>query len=396
MVDNSHRPTRVYRVDSLTKITDTDLIKGDLAIVTTNVDCETVSAINSTTKVEADWDSTTAYTWDPTIDNGVGDDGEALPKGRWVAFSGNCSADNVIFSSDFVFTTKIGTMQTLSNGSATVPAAGKSITQFLSGLFAQEAYPSATAPSVAWNTQPTGTVEVGTEITPSYNAKLNAGSYTYGPATGITAKTWSVSIANTGETAKTTSSGSFSKFIATDGMSGYAKVTATASYDAGTVPVTNIGNQYPSKQIGAGSKSATAGGYTAYRAWFYGYKNGSNFKNIDDINSEYIRGLTSANGTFTSSMSTNKMQQMFFAAPAGVVKSVVVKDATNGAPQTVKQKTVYVTGAKSTTYPNGYTAPDTDTVKETTNGGMAYDLFYVSNDNANSGDATYNITVTKN
>ena len=45
---------------------------------------------------------------------------------------------------------------------------------------------------------------------------------------------------------------------------------------------------------------------------------------------------------------------MFFAAPAGIVKSVVVKDATNGAPQTVKQKTVYVTGAKSTTYPNGY------------------------------------------
>lgn len=35
--------------------------------------------------------------------------------------------------------------------------------------------------------------EVGTKITPSYSAKLNAGSYSYGPATGITATSWSVS-----------------------------------------------------------------------------------------------------------------------------------------------------------------------------------------------------------
>lgn len=102
---------------------------------------------------------------------------------------------------------------------------------------------------------------------------------------------------------------------------------------------------------------------------------------------------------------------MFFAAPAGVVKSIVIKDATNGAPQTVSKKTVYVKGAnnyvardkdyvydtaKSTEDNPVYTKSTTDSVPANVDGGMAYDLFYVSNDNANRGDAKYNITVTKN
>ena len=299
----------------------------------------------------------------------------------WTAFDGNYSAKNVIFDEDFTFTTKIGTVQTLTNGSTKVKAAGKSVKDFLAGIFAAEANPSATAPSVTWTTEPKGTVEVGTEVTPTYNAKLNAGSYTYGPATGITAKTWTIDIADRTDDDQSTNSGSFSKFTVTDGMSGYAKITATASYDAGTVPVTNIGNPYPSKQISAGSKSATSAGYTGYRAWFYGYKAGDSVINVSEIDSDDIRALTSANGSFTASMATTNMQQMFFAAPKGKVASVGVAHSVNGAPQTVKQTTVYVKGA------NNYVTEDAPN-------GMEYDLFYVSNDNPNSGAATYTITTT--
>lgn len=319
----------------------------------------------------------TAYRWNGT---------------DWAAFDGNYSAKNVILDSDFTFTAPIGVITqkeiTDNKGSTTRAAAGKNLQDFFAGIFAQEAYPTATAPSVSWTTEPKGTVEVGTEVTPTYNAKLNAGSYTYGPATGITAKSWSVDVADLTDADKTTNSGSFSKFTAVDGMSGYAKITATASYDAGAVPVTNIGNAYPSKQIGAGSKSATSAGYTSYRAWFYGYKAGGATMTVTEMDSDDVRGLTAVNGAFTTSMSTTNMQQMFFAAPAGKVASVAVAHSVNGAPQTVKQTTVYVKGA------NDYVVAEADATDDNTVNGMKYDLFYVSNDNANSGEATYTITTT--
>lgn len=306
----------------------------------------------------------------------------------WIAFDGNYSAKNVIFDEDFTFTTKIGTVQTLTNGSTKVAAAGKSIKDFFAGIFAAESNPSKTDPSVSWTTEPKGTVEVGTEITPTYNAKLNAGSYTYGPATGITATSWDVDIADLTDANKATNSGSFSKFTVKDGMSGYAKITAKATYDDGSVPVTNIGNPYPDKQIKGGSKSATSAGYTGYRAWFYGYKDGDNKADINSIDSDFVRGLTAANGSFTTSMATTKMQQMFFAAPAGKVSSVSVAHSVNGAPQTVKKTTVYVKGA------NNYVVSEADATDDNTTNGMKYDLFYVSNDNANGGAETYTITTT--
>ena len=306
----------------------------------------------------------------------------------WIAFDGNYSAKNVIFDEDFTFTTKIGTVQTLTNGSTKVAAAGKSIKDFFAGIFAAESNPSKTDPSVSWTTEPKGTVEVGTEITPTYNAKLNAGSYTYGPATGITATSWDVDVADLTDANKATNSGSFSKFTVKDGMSGYAKITATATYNDGSIPVTNIGNPHPDKQIKGGSKSATSAGYTGYRAWFYGYKNGDSKVDISSIDSDFVRGLTAANGSFTTSMATTKMQQMFFAAPAGKVSSVGVAHSVNGAPQTVKKITVYVKGA------NDYVVSEADATDDNTTNGMKYDLFYVSNDNANGGAETYTITTT--
>lgn len=74
---------------------------------------------------------------------------------------------------------------------------------------------------------------------------------------------------------------------------------------------------------------------------------------------------------------------MFFAAPAGKGFKPKVADSKTGAPQTVEGPiTVYVKGA------NNYVAPG----DETTNGGMAYDVWYVANASAASGSATLNIT----
>ena len=268
-----------------------------------------------------------------------------------------------------------------------------SLKDLLLNAFSEETDPSVTDPAVSFSSVAEGSKEVGTEVTLSYTASLSAGSYTYGPATGITAKTWEVSVANIeGSSKLTTSSSNFGKVTVKDGDSAKYKITAKATYDAGAMPVTNLGNDCPAKQIAAGSKSKTSSGLTGYRAWFHCYRPGGSLIDIDSITSDTIRNnigsdtktkWVSKNGSFTSSLATTNMQQIFFAAPAGVVKSVAVAHSVNGAPQTVLTKTIYVKGA------NNYVTSDAEN-------GMAYDLFYVSNDNPNDGSATYTITVTKN
>ena len=69
------------------------------------------------------------------------------------------------------------------------------------------------------------------------------------------------------------------------------------------------------------------------------------------------------------------MQQMFFAAPKGKYTSVAVANNTNGAPQTVTKITdVSVEGA------NGFTA-------------TAYDVWYIDNAGAESGETTFKVTI---
>ena len=82
---------------------------------------------------------------------------------------------------------------------------------------------------------------------------MSAGSYTYGPATGVTAQSWSVT---DGTNTYTTSSGNLPTIVANDGSQSY-NVTATATHNAGTTPKDNIGGTATVAAIAAGTKSAT-------------------------------------------------------------------------------------------------------------------------------------------
>lgn len=291
---------------------------------------------------------------------------------QWIALDGNYDADNVYFDEDLMTTAAIGNI-TLSNGQATIPAAGKTITEVWNTIFVKAMGPTVTQPSVSITLSGAGAKEVGTEFTPSYSVSFNAGSYQYGPATGITA-TYAVSDSN-GKTA-TTASGSFTKFTITESTN--YKVSVTATHTAGAIPKNNLGADVPNSKIAAGTKSANSSNVTGYRAWFCGYKTSSGLiANPASLTSAQVRGLgTSQNGSFPGTMTTNKMQQMFFAAPKGLVKSIAVANSTNGAPQTVAKGSASVEGA------NGFTAVD-------------YDIFYVNNASAESGSTTFRITVSK-
>lgn len=290
----------------------------------------------------------------------------------WKALDGNYNAENVYFDKDLTITANVGVQHIDATGSKTLPTTGKNVKQVLDLLFAEEKDPSVTQPSVAITLTGAGAKEVGTSVTPSYNVTFNSGKYEFGPETGVTA-TYSVS--DTDSHSATTATGSFAAFTV-EPTTNY-KVSVTATHTAGADPVSNLGNGRGDLKITAGVKTATSAAITGYRGWFQGYYNGTQaLADATAITSTQLRAFGVKNGTFNTTMNTNKMQQMFFAAPAGAVKTLTVSNAVNGAPQTVKKTTVSVEGA------NNYQA-------------IAYDLYYVANATAESGDSKFTIAFTK-
>ena len=359
--------TEADKIAAYLAVTDSDLVvkEGNIAIVKTLISAEYTTDSET---IPARY-SYTAYAYN----------GEA-----WAAMDGNYNAENVIFNEDLTYTSAIGVMTVPSTGSGTISAKGKSLEAVLKSIIAKRVGASVkTDASADLSSSNIGSKEVGTNIEVAYSFTTNAGKYTYGPATGVTFSDASATF--NGET-KTGTSGKFTSVQVTDTTN--LSLSGTIKQSAGAVPNDNLGDPDSSAQIAEHTYNFTGKGtLSGYRGWFYGYKAGGSTVDPATLTSAQVRALGSGVKTsFPGTLATTNMQQMFFAAPKGKVKSVAVEHSVNGAPQTVKGPiTVYVKGA------NDYVAAG----DETTNGGMAYDLFYVSNDNANTGAATYKITTTK-
>ena len=201
----------------------------------------------------------------------------------FTAMDGNYSADNVYFDEDLTYTVQFGTLAKPA-GSAKFSAKGKNVSQVFASLMAQEANPSKTNPAVSFNTQTGfGTFEIGTKRNLTYGASLSAGSYTYGPPTGITANTWEVTCTGVAGS-KSTATGTFENVVA----EATAKtITAKATYGDGAIPVTNLGNQYTAGQIKAGSASKTSDSLVGVRYMFWGPMTNASA----ELNSANIRAL---------------------------------------------------------------------------------------------------------
>lgn len=213
---------------------------------------------------------------------------------------GNYSAKNVYFNQDLTATASIGVVTIPTTGSATIPAAGKSLQDVLASILAKELQPKKTLPNVTITTTNNSSYEVGEKVVPNYSATLSAGSYTYGPATGIVATDWTVNSKGTGVTVETlsTASGNFSEVTVTDGME--FKVSATANYDDGAMPVTNMGNEAEKdKQIVAGSDTTDKTLFTGYRNYFCGILTTSTAE--APLTSAIIREQLEAKGAYTQS-----------------------------------------------------------------------------------------------
>ena len=240
----------------------------------------------------------------------------------WCAMDGNYNAENVYFDKDLVTTSAVGNI-TLTNGQATIAAAGKNLKQVFDTIFVKEKNPSVTQPSVEVSLAGAGAKEVGTKVTPSYTAKFNAGKYEFGPATGCSITSWSVTDTNNAEPLNT-AIGSFAEITVADDTN--YKVTAIGNFSEGAIPKTNVGNEYASGKIVAGSNSATSSAITGYRNSFYG-----TLTEKGELTSDIIRSLGKSNKALTNGSAFDitipiGAMRVVFAYPATLRDVTSVKD----------------------------------------------------------------------
>lgn len=277
---------------------------------------------------------------------------------NWAAMDGNYDAENVYFGSDLTYTANIGVFTVPSSGSGSIPAEGKSLKDVLAAILAKRTLPNKTAPAVSLTTSNSTSYEVGTKIKPTYTASLSAGSYTYGPATGITAQSWKAEL---GSESLDTASGTFAEMTVEDATNMSIKVTAT--YNAGAAPKDNLGSvvtdsdELAKCQIAAGSVSKTGSAIKGFRKMFYGSKVAP-----VELTSATLRAMTSAGSTSGSAKVTivEGAKQVVIAVPAG---RKVTKVADEGAFGTdifseFAKQTVSVGGADATAEAIGDYAKD--------------------------------------
>lgn len=290
----------------------------------------------------------------------------------WAAMDGNYSADNVYFNSDLIYTAKIGVMDVPSSGSGTIAAKGKNVKELFASILAKESNPSVSQPSVSIRLNEAKAYEVGTKVTPTYNVTFNAGSYQYGPATGVTA---THTVTDTRSNSAEGTAGSFAELTVVDGIN--YKVSVSSAHTAGAVPKSNLGNEVASLAIKEGTKAASSQAITGYRNSFYGTA-----ETAIELTSANIRDLTKSGGAKAAGQTINVSvpvgaKRVIFAYPATLrdVNSVLDVNGLNAEIKTAfKMTKVEIEGA------NGYDS-------------IEYKVYYTDFANPNDAANTYKVTI---
>ena len=231
-------------------------------------------------------------------------------------------ADKVIFSSDLILTSTFGKYEPDASGSVTIPTATENMT--LKGLllnaFSEEKDPTIDTPTTTLTVSGGGEAEVGTTFSmPTATLKVtDVGSYTYGPATGITFAIGGLTITQDDKTTNTksnTSAATTNDTITltaentkgnTYGESAISyKFNATSKYttNPANIPLTNLGNAKEELRIGHDANAETqqakevtltvsgtpkTATYTGFRKMFWGTMGSK----PDSLTSAQIRALS--------------------------------------------------------------------------------------------------------
>lgn len=328
--------------------TDVKPKKGDVFVVTTTVDGSTYEQ--------------SAYFYDGSA---------------WVAMTGSVDADKVILRENITLAggyTQVGNLTKSQNGTATFSTKGKSVMDALTEIFSKRLQPTITAqPSIGTFTLTgAGAVEAGTKVAAAAysGATLNAGSYQYGPATGVTATNWKVERITNAATTQVATADAASLTAGSDNNAGSGfiigdaggdnavsslKYRVTATHGAGVTAKDNLGAaSSPVVAIAAGSKTKDTAAYTPFRNTFYGASTSKPALDSAAIRALGKTGKAYAAGTLTINVPVGAQRVAIacIATAKGVTK-VINETAMNAdVTGTFVKSTVSVEGA------NGYAAKE--------------------------------------
>ena len=254
---------------------------------------------------------------------------------QWVALNGNVEANKVILTSDITMAgnyTQVGNLTKTQTGTATFETKGLSVADALTQIFSKRLQPSITAnPSLGTVTvSKSGAVEAGTSVASVTVSAVtfNAGSYTYGPATGVTASAWATSrISNNGTVALdgVGAGGAITDqgpFVIGDQTGDYSslKYRVTATYGDGVVADDNLGSDSnPQIKITGSTCYNDSAAITPFRKYFYG----ATVLRPEAIDSAYIRdNLTHSTGACSNG------KTLTITVPEGATTVVIAYPAT--------------------------------------------------------------------
>lgn len=249
-----------------------------------------------------------------------------------------------------------------------VDAKGMTTTEWLIAQLADTKNPTITQPTSSLSASCEGSgAEIGSKITAiKWDGSTTFGSYTYGPATGLSSSnvTWAISN-NINDDTAVTEDGSFAVDIQLDQEASktYATITGKVTLDASGAAYAknNIGNTTELRVNGIDTAHTANATATSYRKPFWGVLTSDKAINMSALTSAIIRDLPN-NGTstkgFPSSIAVPEgSQQVIFAARAGAYSSLTATDdKAMNATVTFEKKAnaVKVEGA------GGFTAADYD------------------------------------
>lgn len=247
---------------------------------------------------------------------------------EWAAMDGNYSASNVFLKNTITLAGDFDKVGNYSKGDTI--AAGTSLESVLSGILQQELEPSVDYPSVSI-TASGGSGEVGSSYTvPTATLKVaDVGSYTYGPATGISFAIGNMKLAegadpasatnyvtNTGamvENSTLTLKASGDKVLYADTSKSYT-FSGVGIYTDGAIPKTNLNNDCASKQIKSDSVEI-ANKTVSFFGYRYAFAGGTSAASID---SAVVRSMEAKKSSKTSMDAES--EALTFSAAAGTTK----------------------------------------------------------------------------
>lgn len=295
---------------------------------------------------------------------------------NWVALCGKVTTENVVLGY---------TLKTMGNGKIggiaenTTFQPNTTLKTILNQMFVKIIQPTIKQPSISISASGAKSVEAGTQVNITVTPTFNPGSYTYGPATGVTLQTYTLQQNLKGSTttivdaASTAEPHTVQNITIEDGTT--IQFNASCTHTAGAQPLDNSGAPATVQGIQAGTKSVSnQQAFSGFRKYFYG----ANTTLATEVNSAYIRGLTNSTGAYNNNSFTIQVpegaKEVTIAVEQGkTLKNILYVEGMNtDVLSTFTTSVVPVEGA------NGFTAKNYTVYRVEVPGGMTARTYKVN------------------